>query len=356
MSSFNGAAAMSPRKTLICSSQSIQTGKLQWGRGDVAAEDDGGIGLGAASTARLQWGRGDVAAEDPTPPLNDAGTDKQLQWGRGDVAAEDWPPPPRSSGCCRCFNGAAAMSPRKTAPGVAKSRRRVTASMGPRRCRRGRLANSTRGLWGRLELQWGRGDVAAEDAQQQADLTGGRCFNGAAAMSPRKTCAPTPSGRRSGGGFNGAAAMSPRKTTNAAAAETPAGLQWGRGDVAAEDTRGGIASATRCRGFNGAAAMSPRKTCLAIGRRVPGSSFNGAAAMSPRKTRILSFAHPGSSCFNGAAAMSPRKTSAAVMTHASMGQRRCRRGRRRLSACLIASMGPRRCRRGRRPASRLLAA
>ena len=94
-------------------------------------------------------------------------------------------------GCTRAkatgFNGAAAMSPRKTAAGIHSDYR----------C---------------LRLQWGRGDVAAEDSvasvkprtrpwasmgprrcrrgRRNRDCsigTAGACFNGAAAMSPRKT-------------------------------------------------------------------------------------------------------------------------------------------------------------------------
>ena len=64
-----------------------------------------------------------------------------------------------------CFNGAAAMSPRKTSRCRLDDDTVGIASMGPRRCRRGRpppVADRRRLPEPRAMLQWGRGDVAAK--------------------------------------------------------------------------------------------------------------------------------------------------------------------------------------------------
>src|SRR5438128_236595 len=106
---FNGAAASWPRMTRVTLDVVLQVIMLQWGRGQLAADDRrlftaarrGPRGFnGAAASwprmttrvaisperqARLQWGRGQLAADDwaeqvcPHP-------DGELQWGRGQLA------------------------------------------------------------------------------------------------------------------------------------------------------------------------------------------------------------------------------------------------------------------------------
>ena len=80
---------------------------------------------------RLQWGRGGEAAESysirsPTWPSG------SLQWGRGGEAAERHARPAHVPGAPSCFNGAAAVRPRKV-PTPAITKLAQIASMGPRR-------------------------------------------------------------------------------------------------------------------------------------------------------------------------------------------------------------------------------
>ena len=110
--------------------------------------------------------------------------------------------------------------------------------------------------------------------------------------------------------FNGAAAVTPRKVRYREGKDrNRASLQWGRGCYAAEGATADTAPCSRPDSFNGAAAVTPRKekpVKLELSRAV---RFNGAAAVTPRK---------GMEAAAGGA----------MLTHASMGPRLLRRGRR----------------------------
>ena len=120
-------------------------------------------------------------------------------------SARQTTPSPRSTG----FNGAAALQPRKVchrprvafplillqwgrgssaaegSPAIANLLFGEPASMGPRLFSRGRfLGWCCRRLAGRL--QWGRGSSAAEGPQFNVSRRPPPCFNGAAALQPRK--------------------------------------------------------------------------------------------------------------------------------------------------------------------------
>jgi len=129
--SFNGAAAMKPRKTRSLTDCRRRKGPLQWGRGDEAAEDN-----------LKSLGKGD---------------DDVLQWGRGDEAAEDSSSATSITARCLSFNGAAAMKPRKT------------------RCHY--FGDMPHAL-----LQWGRGDEAAEDQGKEGEAG----LRQEASMGPRR--------------------------------------------------------------------------------------------------------------------------------------------------------------------------
>ncbi len=132
------------------------------------------------------------------------------------------------------FNGAASLPTRKASvahPG----QQQPSASMGPRRCRRGRLRPSGR------------------------------------------TCADS-------GRFNGAASLPTRKAEMAAKlAGVSAKLQWGR---VVADAEGGCRPRryflTRMR-FNGAASLPTRKGCRRCRPWSRSRSFNGAASLPTRK-------------------------------------------------------------------------
>ncbi len=278
----------------------------------------------------------------------------RLQWSRGGEAAEDRATPPRgrTAPSSRCFNGAAAVKPRKTVRAA-----EANTPGGRLQWSRGGEAAEDVTLDGKTdlfhELQWSRGGEAAEDA-----FAGG--------------CGPA-----NAGGFNGAAAVKPRKTSlSAASSGATRSLQWSRGGEAAEDagtkeaakvrkirlqwSRGGEAAedaqtaawAPRpLRGFNGAAAVKPRKTfgstapadvtsmlqwsrggeaaedSTSTARTTGSGGFNGAAAVKPRKTSRRRCRGRRARGFNGAAAVKPRKTPLA---------------RPRLVGQLEASMEPRR--------------
>ena len=132
-----------------------------------------------------------------------------LQWGRGSSAAEGTYDKAALLEAIR-----ASMGPRLFSRGretsVCRSYRPSTASMGPRLFSRGRAAR-----YGRVS---GRG----------------RCFNGAAALQPRK--------------------VHPPLQTSCLVSQ----LQWGRGSSAAEGFLAGVADVLQV-GFNGAAALQPRK-------------------------------------------------------------------------------------------------
>ena len=161
------------------------------------------------------------------------------------------------------------------------------ASMGPRLLRRGRARSGWASCCCRRSASMGprllrRGRTPAALA---ALVEGGQRFNGAAAVTPRKVR------YREG------------KDRNRAS------LQWGRGCYAAEGATADTAPCSRPDSFNGAAAVTPRKekpVKLELSRAV---RFNGAAAVTPRK---------GMEAAAGGA----------MLTHASMGPRLLRRGRR----------------------------
>ncbi len=159
-----------------------------------------------------------------------------------------------------CFNGAAALRPRKCAEALSLS-------------------------FTILALQWGRGLAAAEIfwpvllLSRMLTLQWGRGLAAAEMPTPRTSRWPsTP-------GFNGAAALRPRKCFSTVEPKLVLTLlQWGRGLAAAEISRGccgtTFASTTLQWGRGLAAAeISARATW----QTAPWTGFNGAAALRPRK-------------------------------------------------------------------------
>jgi len=158
---------------------------LQWSRGEFAAETHR-VAAGAARSTPLQWSRGEFAAETSIGILRPRSS-VPLQWSRGEFAAE-------------------------TEKHMKFTLELTAASMEPRRIRRGNVHVSARN---------GRGAG----------------FNGAAANSPRKRGGvPRPPGRQR-------ASMEPRRirrgnpTTKPARSPKATGLQWSRGEFAAETSR-----------------------------------------------------------------------------------------------------------------------
>ena len=236
--SVNGAAARRPRK-VAGAVEALQRGFASMGprpdgRGKVFRLGKRG------SAARRQWGRGQTAAESPSTTWR-CGTECKRQWGRGQTAAERRPPRRGRQTRVR-VNGAAARRPRKEVQclhsrtsvtprqwgrgqtaaesrpsrlvdaagigvnGAAARRPRkdrthrtcnrdAHASMGPRPDGRGKLADFA-WLLGRVERQWGRGQTAAERANQRPRVNPRVRVNGAAARRPRKA-APANAPRRS---------------------------------------------------------------------------------------------------------------------------------------------------------------
>ena len=160
-------------------------------------------------------------------------------------------------------------------------------------------------------------------------------------------------------GFNGAAARWPRRLASAAAYLcTPAGLQWGRGSVAAETGRRAGRTAAPATCFNGAAARWPRRlnvwsavppvrVTLQWGRgsvaaettpgRVNVIEISEQASMGPRlggrgdHVQLAAAAVGDVARFNGAAARWPRRQNCYREVHheparASMGPRLGGRG------------------------------
>ena len=263
---FNGAAARWPRRhTMHIPAHAIST-QLQWGRGSVAAE---------TGVHPLLWGV--VAMASMGPRLGGRG-DVKLAWtalrdtrasmgprlgGRGDLPSQR---PPSRPSVTAGFNGAAARWPRRR-PLCLVLPDQAAASMGPRLGGRGDRELFEMYAQYDVELQWGRGSVAAETGADEENSRGAWArFNGAAARWPRRqrgrghlrhagrrasmgprlggrgdrswTCPGTTSACR---GFNGAAARWPRRPTSAFdKLVLNRVLQWGRGSVAAEtDPRGG---------------------------------------------------------------------------------------------------------------------
>ncbi len=330
-------------------------GKLQWGR--VVADAEGSTTLvpWLVRFLALQWGRVVADAEGLVPDPG-RGLGAGLQWGRVVADAEgrriaSTADPTRSR-----FNGAASLPTRKGGPHPDPRERRAVASMGPRRCRRGRevLAEVSPGMFtasmgprrcrrgrptlggGPLPLnplQWGRVVADAEGcecpsrARRSSDASMGprRCrrgryhdigstryavpgFNGAASLPTRKGVT-----RRMRGPlalrFNGAASLPTRKVGSYLQGPTPP-----------------------------PASMGPRR--CRRGRRAEGGAKHSAHKVL-QWGRVVADAEGGATHRHDAARRA-----------ASMGPRRCRRGRVRALECGVrnpsASMGPRRCRRGRR--------
>ena len=229
VSGFNGAAAGWPRKVRATQSSRASYGRLQWGRGRMAAEGGlvGGSGSGRPgfNGAAAGWPRKAPRGACPAWPapasmgprpdgrgrhMKGAGDDEgyeELQWGRGRMAAEG------------------------------RRRRRRIAGRPELQWGRGRMAAEGRSrellVKHIVQLQWGRGRMAAEGAPPRNACTRAWCFNGAAAGWPRKahasatTTAACP------------ASMGPRpdgrgRRRYVEAARAVAELQWGRGRMAAE--------------------------------------------------------------------------------------------------------------------------
>ena len=281
--SFNGAATLQPRKlrdrvdllqllwqlqwgrdSSAAEMQKLQIKKsqrwaLQWGRDSSAAEIRSWLGriasrLGAsmgprlfsrgnpaASTSwrcrpkKLQWGRDSSAAEmglswsGPLPFSS-------LQWGRDSSAAEitsntGFMHPPR------CFNGAAALQPRKCSCQAKFRCQATTASMGPRLFSRGN-EYARESPWEKGSLQWGRDSSAAEISPALISrgasghlLQWGRDSSAAEISSCSQALGAIAAG------FNGAATLQPRKCDrHICFLLHTIMLQWGRDSSAAEIT------------------------------------------------------------------------------------------------------------------------
>ena len=179
---FNGAATLWSRKAAGEEEDGVwheaSMGPRRCGRGKIV------IVSVAVPISWLQWGRDAVVAESLLFAGNDVHAPRRLQWGRDAVVAER-----------RYYT--------KT------SRTRNTASMGPRRCGRGKRsvqARHPRGHW----LQWGRDAVVAESAARDLAVVDVRGFNGAATLWSRKA-GPRAAQRRRRKCFNGAATLWSRK-------------------------------------------------------------------------------------------------------------------------------------------------
>ncbi len=210
--------------------------------------------------------------------------------------------------CAGCFNGAASLPTRKVAEQRDATSGAYGASMGPRRCRRGRRSAA---LDGGLDLAL-------------ASMGPRRCRRG-------RTLGPAPR------------------------TEAPQKLQWGRvvadaeGRVHRDDRRHEDPDASmgprRCRRGRGLArCLAALCTLASMGPRrcrrgrpsawksgTFDASFNGAASLPTRKDVRCACTRRGASRFNGAASLPTRKdrrgSSCRARCPASMGPRRCRRGR-----------------------------
>ena len=330
--SFNGAAALQPRKSPPREVASRRTARasmgprlfsrgntapntficdlngLQWGRGSSAAE----IRTQAKSVvvpAQLQWGRGSSAAEIRFSEVTPRPVANALQWGRGSSAAEMTPESLPCGRMRRSFNGAAALQPRKFNWTMHARPRAVRASMGPRLFSRGNMCRSCKttarrfGFNGAAALQPRKsGDKALACPRLPYASMGPRLFSrgNMVARVPRYSVLWLQWGRGS------SAAEMP---VSPASTATPHLLQWGRGFSAAEIWSRRGCSTSRSSRFNGAAALQPRK-CPS---RLYSESLLGDASMGPR---LFSRGNLVALCgtiatigtrFNGAAALQPRK-------------------------------------------------
>ena len=325
----------------------------------------------------LQWGHADVGVEDRR--RLGAVWAIQLQWGHADVGVEDI----RGSRLGR-RRPVASMGPRRCRRGRRRgddpSGRDARASMGPRRCRRGRRPAALPAVRPMSRLQWGHADVGVEDpAVEVAPSPAASLQWGHADVGVEDDCAAdiseTASGLQWGHADVGVedrtcrlsvtatadASMGPRRCRRGrrgldGRARGRHGLQWGHADVGVEDRdRRCVTTARRQASMGPRRCRRGRPNCSAP-IRSPSTSFNGATPMSAWKT-VPSPAVELSRCQLqwGHADVGVEDRDRWRPTHgrpASMGPRRCRRGRRRDCAVdhgsRTASMGPRRCRRGRR--------
>ena len=276
---FNGATARTPWKRHDRRCRSDVPMMLQWGHGETPWKPASmpcrqSIGLW------LQWGHGGERRGNargrrrPASPV--------AARFNGATAGTPWKPTGSATSAerRRRFNGATARTPWKPSAAVDQHGVAGSASMGPRRGRRGNSRDGVRHDGTRL--QWGHGGNAVETGvglrRRQPDQVG---FNGATAGTPWKRRRPRQ--RRATARH---ASMGPRR-----------------------ERRGNASRIRRRRpeaGFNGATAGTPWKRCRRGRQRSRAGRFNGATAGTPWKRR------------------SPRRLRACRC--ASMGPRRERRG------------------------------
>ncbi len=230
--SFNGATANSPWRTPASCKSSRPRRGLQWGHGEFAVENSGQR-RDRPRGGRLQWGHGEFAVENAGTAAALRSTTYELQWGHGEFAVEN----------AELQRGAWSES--------------GSASMGPRRIRRGEPPPERGPGQRRGKLQWGHGEFAVEN-----EPTRHRCASGrVASMGPRRIrrgepVPPAAYDVRRPGGFNGATANSPWRTrTGAPRPDRADRLQWGHGEFAVENGR----RAHSARRGAGGASMGPRR-------------------------------------------------------------------------------------------------
>ncbi len=147
---FNGAAAVTPRRWAISGTSELAAAMLQWGRGCYAAEILK-VGMHSANCYVLQWGRGCYAAEIST-----------ICFSKRRVPA--------------CFNGAAAVTPRRSAQRHRRHAAAALASMGPRLLRRGDLDRPSAGTdWGSSAGCERLGRTGMPSARQRSSYRQLRC-------------------------------------------------------------------------------------------------------------------------------------------------------------------------------------
>ena len=236
------------------------------------------------------------------------------------------------------FNGATAMEPWKSAPGISSSRAddasfNGATAMEPWKSARG-VADVDHDGW----LQWGHGDGAVEertwiraDAAASIELQWG---HGDGAVEEVVAASESTDGERK--------------------------LQWGHGDGAVEERRRRGSALGGRRRFNGATAMEPWKSDSADVDR----SADVAASMGPRRgSRGRALDIDGRHAIDMIASMGPRRGAVEEVRSGSTARVDSLQwghgdgaveevlGGRRPSIGVSASMGPRRGSRGRGPAS-----
>ncbi len=229
-------------------------------------------------TALLQWGRvvadaeGRACSSTTTAPARSFNGAASLPTRKACPELD----PARPLGC---FNGAASLPTRKVDHAAQRRGHRGRASMGPRRCRRGRQpAPGVRGVR-RVALQWGRVVADAEGgpiARRRCEhdrLQWGRVV--ADAEGSRPSCRPR---RRS-------ASMGPRRcrrgrTFRRVLTKFPTQLQWGR--VVADAEGVGVGGVGRDPDL---ASMGPRRCRRGRSLHSRSGGAKGAASMGPRRCR-----------------------------------------------------------------------